>query len=74
MAARASRADRVSFWVSVVTASVMASVLGWQLAETGLAVSTFVFAVVTSWTGLYLGLNHIYESFRRAQQVVDGEQ
>lgn len=63
----ARRADTISFWVSVVTASVMAALLGFRLSSTDLDVATFVFAVVSSWTGLYMVLNHVYAVARRVR-------
>lgn len=60
-----SRADKVSFWVSVVWASIAVTILGFQLAATDLAVSTFVFVIITSWLGLYFSLDHLYAVARR---------
>lgn len=63
----ARRADTISFWVSVVTATAMAALLGFRLSSTDLDMATFVFAVVSSWLGLYSGLNHVYAVARRTR-------
>jgi hypothetical protein len=63
----ARRADTVSFWVSIVFASIAVSILGFQLAAADVSISTSVFAIFWSWMGLYLGLNHLYAVARRAK-------
>lgn len=62
-----SRVDAIAFWVSVVWATVAATLLGFQLAKANLPVSLLLFAVFTSWMGLYFGMNHVYEAARRAK-------
>lgn len=61
----ASRIDTVSWWLSVVWASIAVTILGFQLADTDVAVSTIVFTVITSWLGLHFSLNHLYAVARR---------
>jgi len=68
--ARREGADSLVFWLFALVGAFAAGFLAYRMVEHHMPVALIVFAWFSSWSGVHFGLNHLYASFRRAQQVV----
>jgi hypothetical protein len=63
------RDDSLVFWLFALVAVFAAGFLAYRMAEHHMPVELIVFAGFTSWTGLYMGLGHLWAAAQRARKA-----